>query len=265
MPFVSSRSKENAPSDANSVDEPTSMCEAKDASADSSSSEDNDHEGRVHEMSVNNSAIVYAEYEDDPVGVVATHCSPTDHRASYSSALLPSEIEAQTQAVLQSGSDIVVRGYDPTRYAQQLEEEEEEKLSMTISNGAPDSRSPALPISTSKTTLLAAATVPTPYTEGSKGSHGASSNTSRTEEVTAHGTHIVRYRNGTRKETQSDGRVCVYFNNGDVKKRFPETGIVVYYYASTKTTHTSYANGLEVYEFPNNQVCRRLLYMHSAK
>jgi hypothetical protein len=32
------------------------------------------------------------------------------------------------------------------------------------------------------------------------------------------------------------------------------SGVVVYYYAQANTTHTTYTDGLEVYEFPNNQV-----------
>jgi len=46
----------------------------------------------------------------------------------------------------------------------------------------------------------------------------------------------------------------VRFTNGDMKKTFPENGIVVYYYSERKTTQTTYPSGLEVFEFPSGQV-----------
>lgn len=76
----------------------------------------------------------------------------------------------------------------------------------------------------------------------------------RTEHVSEDGTRTIRYRNGTIKEIFVDGRSIVRFNNGDVKKTLPGSGMVVYYYAEARTTHTTYKNGLEVYEFPNKQV-----------
>lgn len=39
-----------------------------------------------------------------------------------------------------------------------------------------------------------------------------------------------------------------------------EGNIVVYYYEKARTRHTSYPDGLEVYEFPNEQVCVSLMY-----
>lgn len=33
-------------------------------------------------------------------------------------------------------------------------------------------------------------------------------------------------------------------------------GVVVYFYAQAQTTHTTYTDGLEVYEFPNRQIER---------
>jgi hypothetical protein len=76
----------------------------------------------------------------------------------------------------------------------------------------------------------------------------------RTEHLSEDGTRTIRYRNGTVKEIFVDGRSIVRFNNGDVKKTLPGSGMVVYYYAEARTTHTTYKNGLEVYEFPNKQV-----------
>lgn len=84
----------------------------------------------------------------------------------------------------------------------------------------------------------------------------------RQEEILADGTTLIKYRNGTTKQVFPDGKSIVQFVNGDTKtttKLFlPSTGmeelIVVYYYAQANTTHTTYADGLQVYEFPNGQV-----------
>uniref|UniRef100_A0A8C5IV19 Centromere protein J C-terminal domain-containing protein n=1 Tax=Junco hyemalis TaxID=40217 RepID=A0A8C5IV19_JUNHY len=44
----------------------------------------------------------------------------------------------------------------------------------------------------------------------------------------------------------------ISFSNGDVKKIMPDQRI--YYYADARTTHTAYPDGLEVLQFPNNQI-----------
>uniref|UniRef100_A0A8D2NAD0 Centromere protein J C-terminal domain-containing protein n=1 Tax=Zonotrichia albicollis TaxID=44394 RepID=A0A8D2NAD0_ZONAL len=44
----------------------------------------------------------------------------------------------------------------------------------------------------------------------------------------------------------------ISFSNGDVKKIMP--GQRIYYYADAQTTHTAYPDGLEVLQFPNNQI-----------
>ena len=103
------------------------------------------------------------------------------------------------------------------------------------------------------------------------------------------GTRIVSFRNGTEKELAPDGTSIVRFVNGDIKQAcepctavpflavtlsrsvpilsrialgtldlvqtFPTTGMVVYYYAEAKTTHTTAADGTETFEFPSGQVC----------
>jgi centromere protein J len=61
------------------------------------------------------------------------------------------------------------------------------------------------------------------------------------------------FRNGTEKEIGSDGSATVRFANGDIKKTHTDTGLVVYFYASANTTHTTYGNGVEIFEFPNGQ------------
>ncbi|KAL2306199.1 hypothetical protein Nmel_004114 [Mimus melanotis] len=44
----------------------------------------------------------------------------------------------------------------------------------------------------------------------------------------------------------------ISFSNGDVKKIMPDQRI--YYYADAQTIHTAYPDGLEVLQFPNNQI-----------
>ncbi|NWZ89624.1 CENPJ protein, partial [Nesospiza acunhae] len=56
------------------------------------------------------------------------------------------------------------------------------------------------------------------------------------------------------KEIGSDeGMTTISFSNGDVKKIMSDQR-VIYYYADAQTTHTAYPDGLEVLQFPNNQI-----------
>ena len=68
------------------------------------------------------------------------------------------------------------------------------------------------------------------------------------------GKRMLWFRNGTIKEILQDGSSTVKFANGDIKKTHSDTGLVVYFYASANTTHTTYNNGVEIFEFPNGQV-----------
>ncbi len=77
---------------------------------------------------------------------------------------------------------------------------------------------------------------------------------SRTEEVRPDGTRVIHYRNGTIKEINPSGHVLVRFVNGDTKFSDGESGKVIYFYAQANTTHTTFPNGLELYQFPNGQV-----------
>jgi len=84
----------------------------------------------------------------------------------------------------------------------------------------------------------------------------------------ADGTRIVTFRNGTEKETAPTGVVTVRFNNGDVKQTWslPLTSdgdgssdatsmsVESYLYADSKVVHSTYANGLQAYEFPSGQL-----------
>ncbi|KOX76822.1 Centromere protein J [Melipona quadrifasciata] len=92
------------------------------------------------------------------------------------------------------------------------------------------------------------------------------------------------YRNNTNTDKQSmtqiehtDGSIEYRFVNGNIKKVFPDQGItqlmyyngdvretnrvgrIKYFYASTHTWHTTMPDGLEILEFADGQVERRLL------
>ena len=109
----------------------------------------------------------------------------------------------------------------------------------------------------------------------------------QTETVYADGTRVFTYRNNTTRELSPEGHIIVRFHNGDIRKvrqapscaRSPNeraadgardtvrprlrvwqthtsTGVEVYYFAEAKTTHTSFPDGSQLYEFPNGQVER---------
>lgn len=67
---------------------------------------------------------------------------------------------------------------------------------------------------------------------------------------------VVTYSNGTQKEILPDGTKICRFENGDIKTTYANIGIVVYYYAKSQTSHTTHADGLEVFEFSSGQVER---------
>eukprot|EP00948_MAST-09A_sp_MAST-9A-sp1_P004128 g4128.t1 len=83
----------------------------------------------------------------------------------------------------------------------------------------------------------------------------------KTEVRFDNGRRVIKYRNGTVKDIQPNGESMVTFTNGDVKQTFPPKAgnntrqkLVVYYYALADTTHSTYSDGLEVFEFPNKQI-----------
>ncbi|XP_078261302.1 uncharacterized protein LOC144596625 isoform X2 [Rhinoraja longicauda] len=74
------------------------------------------------------------------------------------------------------------------------------------------------------------------------------------EQFLTNGNRIITFRNGTRKEVSGDGQsVTITFFNGDVKRFMPDQK-VIYYYADANTTHTTFPNGIEMLQFPNNQI-----------
>ncbi|XP_075930668.1 centrosomal P4.1-associated protein-like [Petromyzon marinus] len=76
----------------------------------------------------------------------------------------------------------------------------------------------------------------------------------KVEVVSRGGRRTLRFPNGTRREVSPGGRsVLVAFFNGDVKRVLPDQR-VIYYYADAQTTQTTFPDGLEILQFPDNQI-----------
>ncbi|KAG2456826.1 NPAS2 protein, partial [Polypterus senegalus] len=74
------------------------------------------------------------------------------------------------------------------------------------------------------------------------------------EQILQNGDQIIIFPNGSRKEICADGKtIKVTFFNGDIKQIMADQR-VIYFYADAQTTHTTYPDGLEVLQFPNNQI-----------
>ncbi|XP_063833086.1 centromere protein J [Ostrinia nubilalis] len=72
------------------------------------------------------------------------------------------------------------------------------------------------------------------------------------------GSRELRFPNGNMKFLSSDGKYSKFvYYNGDVKENFYTEGRIKYFYADTKTYHTTHADGLEVLEFIDGQVEKR--------
>ncbi len=77
------------------------------------------------------------------------------------------------------------------------------------------------------------------------------------------GGRLIVFANGTQKYIGKDGYVVVTFPNGDQKETYPahdasaggggSDGRVVYYYASVQTTHTTYLDGVQRFQFADRQ------------
>ncbi len=74
------------------------------------------------------------------------------------------------------------------------------------------------------------------------------------EQRFADGRRYIWFRNGTEKEIKVDGSSTVKFGNGDIKTVDGRTRKVKYFYSKANTTHTTFPDGIEVFEFPNGQV-----------
>ncbi|KAK9721896.1 hypothetical protein K7432_003051 [Basidiobolus ranarum] len=73
------------------------------------------------------------------------------------------------------------------------------------------------------------------------------------ERIYGNGTRLISYRNGTTKEHRPNGYIKLRFVNGDSKESF-EDGKIVYYYAETKTVHSSLPDKTEIFQFANGQL-----------
>lgn len=72
-----------------------------------------------------------------------------------------------------------------------------------------------------------------------------------TEYKKSDGSTELRFPNGNVKCLSADGKYSKFmYYNGDVKENFYDEGRIKYFYAETKTYHTTHADGLEVLEFP---------------
>lgn len=71
------------------------------------------------------------------------------------------------------------------------------------------------------------------------------------EIVNSDGSRDIWYPNGNLKKISADGMLIrmLYFNK-DIKETDFNGGTVKYYYAESNTWHTSYLDGLEIYEYP---------------
>lgn len=85
----------------------------------------------------------------------------------------------------------------------------------------------------------------------------------KVERTYSDGTRVITFRNGTEKECAPGGVVTVWFNNGDVKQTWSLPGggpgalplaVESYLYADSHVVHSSYADGLQAYEFPTGQL-----------
>ncbi|NWR48724.1 CENPJ protein, partial [Regulus satrapa] len=76
----------------------------------------------------------------------------------------------------------------------------------------------------------------------------------KVEEVLSDGCQILTFHDGTKKEISADKwMTTLSFPNEDVKKVMPNQR-VIYYYADAQTPHTGYPDGLDMLQFPNNQI-----------
>lgn len=70
------------------------------------------------------------------------------------------------------------------------------------------------------------------------------------------GRRIVKFRNGSEREYQSDGALVTRYPNGDIKTERKTDKIVIYWHEAEQTKQTILPDGVHVYEYPNQQVER---------
>eukprot|EP00814_Leptocylindrus_danicus_P003488 CAMPEP_0116018970 /NCGR_PEP_ID=MMETSP0321-20121206/8957_1 /TAXON_ID=163516 /ORGANISM="Leptocylindrus danicus var. danicus, Strain B650" /LENGTH=499 /DNA_ID=CAMNT_0003489449 /DNA_START=115 /DNA_END=1610 /DNA_ORIENTATION=+ len=72
---------------------------------------------------------------------------------------------------------------------------------------------------------------------------------SKTEHNFPDGRTTVLYGNGTYKEIHPNGQTIIRYTNGDIKTSHNDRKVEVYYYANANTTHTTYPDGKQMFEF----------------
>jgi hypothetical protein len=86
--------------------------------------------------------------------------------------------------------------------------------------------------------------------QATQNSSTVSKPSSNREKVYSDGRKEILYPNGNLKKISADGSLTkMIYYNGDVKETLSD-GTVKYFYAETKTWHTTYSDGLEILEFP---------------
>jgi len=75
----------------------------------------------------------------------------------------------------------------------------------------------------------------------------------RSERFFEDGRREVFFLSGLRKVQWPDGRLCVFFQNGDVKESLSD-GTVIYRYHSTGAVQTTHSDGTDIFRFAGGQV-----------
>jgi hypothetical protein len=85
------------------------------------------------------------------------------------------------------------------------------------------------------------------------------------EKVYLDGRKEIWYPNGNLKKISADGSLTkMIYYNGDVKETLSD-GTVKYFYAETKTWHTTYSDGQEILEFPEYVYPLALIYVYFTR
>lgn len=74
--------------------------------------------------------------------------------------------------------------------------------------------------------------------------------------TTEDGRRLVKFRNGTEREYLPDGTLITRYTNGDVKTEGGKDKIIIYWHDAERTKQTSFPDGVQLYEYPNQQVER---------
>ncbi|KAL7552532.1 hypothetical protein ACHAWF_015778 [Thalassiosira exigua] len=152
------------------------------------------------------------------------------------------------------------RGREPHGAGEGRDAEREKPYNAADYGGTDDdilmARSPSAPKPPDSVPQVVTAGPPTPTSVrgGRLGDCGASPGDNPPQ--TQRQSQMFTYKNGTQKEVLPDGTTTVSFANGDRKRTYAneKEGIVVYYYAATRTTQVTHQDGTQTYHFPNQQI-----------